>query len=235
MTALSEGMRTGASATRDDLERRYPGVAFGALVQILGLDNVAIGEGSLVGDGVWLNVCTPQSGARIVIGRRVQTGRHSNINSGGLVELGDHCLLGPRATISNADHVTADPMRPYMDQGAVLGGRTLIEENCWIGSGAAVLGSVTVGRGSVVGALAVVLADAPPMSVLVGNPARIVKLYDPVTKRWEAAATVEDRERVCANRERSPLPDRETYRAMLWEKAAKIPLDPVFAGGGRCL
>ncbi len=188
-----------------------------------------------MGDGAWLNVCTPESGSRIVIGRNVQVGRQCNLNSGGLIELGDFCLLGPRAAISNADHVTSDPMRPYMDQGARLGGATVVEENCWIGSGAALLGAVTIGRGSVIGAMAVVLQDAPPMSLLAGNPARLVKLFNPVSGRWERAGTPRERERILADRERRPLPDREAYRAMLWEKAMPGGLDPAFAGNGRCL
>jgi serine O-acetyltransferase len=53
-----------------------------------------------------------------------------------------------------------------------------IEAGVDIGCGACVLGDVTVGRGSVIGANSVVLSDVPPFSVAVGAPARVVKKLD---------------------------------------------------------
>ena len=50
-----------------------------------------------------------------------------------------------------------------------------IEDRVDIGCGAVILGSITVGHNSVIGANAVVLADVPPHSVAVGVPAKIVK------------------------------------------------------------
>ncbi len=54
-----------------------------------------------------------------------------------------------------------------------------IESNVDIGCGVCVLGDVTIGRGSVIGANSVVLSDVPPYSVAVGAPARVVKQLDP--------------------------------------------------------
>jgi serine O-acetyltransferase len=55
----------------------------------------------------------------------------------------------------------------------------IIESNVDIGCGVCVLGDVTVGRGSVIGANSVVLSDIPPFSVAVGAPAQVVKQLDP--------------------------------------------------------
>ncbi len=49
--------------------------------------------------------------------------------------------------------------------------------NAWIGRGAYILKGVTIGEGAVVGAGAVVIRDVPPMSIAVGNPARILEKY----------------------------------------------------------
>jgi len=46
----------------------------------------------------------------------------------------------------------------------------------WVGKGAVSLSGVRVGHGAVVGTRAVVTKDVPPYSVVVGNPARVVKL-----------------------------------------------------------
>ena len=51
----------------------------------------------------------------------------------------------------------------------------VIEDGVDLGCGVCVLGDVVVGRGSVIGASSVVLADVPPYSVAVGAPARVVK------------------------------------------------------------
>lgn len=57
-----------------------------------------------------------------------------------------------------------------------------IGSDCWICTEATILGGVTIGDGAIVGAKAVVSKDVPPFSVVVGNPARVVKYrYDPAT------------------------------------------------------
>lgn len=51
----------------------------------------------------------------------------------------------------------------------------VIEDNVWIGEFAAILKGVTVGKGSIIGSHCVVTQDVPPYSIVVGNPARVVK------------------------------------------------------------
>ena len=65
-------------------------------------------------------------------------------------------------------------------QNVTIGGRgdhgvPVIEDNVTIGACACIIGGVTVGHDSVIGAHAVVLKDVPPCSVVVGNPAKVVK------------------------------------------------------------
>jgi acetyltransferase-like isoleucine patch superfamily enzyme len=54
-----------------------------------------------------------------------------------------------------------------------------VEDDCWIGEKASIMRGVTVGRGSVIGASAVVPRDVPPYSVAAGNPARVVRSRKP--------------------------------------------------------
>jgi acetyltransferase-like isoleucine patch superfamily enzyme len=63
---------------------------------------------------------------------------------------------------------------PISEQG-FRGGPIEIGEDCWIGRGVIVTGNVKVGRGSVIGANAVVTRDIPEYSVAVGVPAKVIK------------------------------------------------------------
>jgi serine O-acetyltransferase len=60
-----------------------------------------------------------------------------------------------------------------------LAGRPVIEDHVDIGAGVVIVGGVTVGRGAIVGANSVVARSVPPFAVVVGAPARIIRMRDP--------------------------------------------------------
>lgn len=51
----------------------------------------------------------------------------------------------------------------------------MVEEDCWFGINAVIMPGITIGKGSVVGANAVVTKNVPPYSVVAGAPARLIK------------------------------------------------------------
>lgn len=54
-------------------------------------------------------------------------------------------------------------------------GGVKIEDDCWIGAGAIILNGITIGKGSVVGAGAVVTKDVEPYTIVGGNPAHKIR------------------------------------------------------------
>jgi len=137
---------------------------------------IEIGEGTLVMANAILHVYNfrnlPHSG--IVIGRNALIGEANVIRGQGGVTIGDNVYTAPLVQILAVEHVYDDPSRPISEQGIMAEG-IVIEDDAWIGAGAIITDGVRVGKGSVVGAGAVVTRDVPPHSVVMGVPARVVK------------------------------------------------------------
>ena len=101
------------------------------------------------------------------------------------------CTIGRRVFIDHAMGVVIGATAIIEDdvliyQGVTLGGVSLnkgkrhptVRSNTVIGSGAKVLGNITIGRNSKIGANSVVVCDVPDNSTAVGVPARIIKKDD---------------------------------------------------------
>lgn len=120
---------------------------------------------------------------KVVIGRNFYIGRDSFIEAD--VMIGDNVMFGNRvAIIGRYDHhyqLPGVPMRlapqirdpHYKWKG--LGMVTTIENDVWIGYGATVMGGITIGEGSIIGAGSLVTKDVEPYSIYAGVPARKVR------------------------------------------------------------
>jgi len=153
---------------------------------------IKVGNGVYVARDTWLNVPNPNLDMlpSIILGDGCQIGRRCMISAKNKVWLEADVLLGPSVLITDHSHEFSDPNRPIHAQGLTAGGTVHIEPNCWLGHGAVVLcnsGDLVLGRNSVVGANSVVTRSVPAFSVVVGNPARVVKQYDEKTGKWVKA------------------------------------------------
>ncbi len=88
----------------------------------------------------------------------------------GGITIGDGVFIGPKCNLITINH---DPNPD--NRSATYGLPIVIEDKVWIGINSTILPGVKIGYGSIVGAQSVVTKDVPPMTVVAGNPARIIK------------------------------------------------------------
>ena len=100
----------------------------------------------------------------VVVGNRVTIKSGVQLWDG--LRVADDVFIGPNATFTN-DKI------PRSKQRLEKFLKTIVHEGASIGANATILPGVSIGRGAMVGAGAVVTHDVPPYAVVVGNPARI--------------------------------------------------------------
>lgn len=94
--------------------------------------------------------------------------------------IGNYVMFGPGVTVITGDHRT-DVLGKYMteltdnDKLPENDRDVVIEDDVWLGANCTVLKGVTIGRGSIVAAGALVTKSCPPYSVIGGVPARVLK------------------------------------------------------------
>ena len=128
----------------------------------------------------------------VVIGRDVYVGPGAAIRGdwGGIV-IDDGCNVQESCTIHMFPGVTVHLERSaHIGHGAIVHGAR-IGENALVGMNAVVMDNATVGAGSIVGALCFVPSEMqiPPRSVVVGNPAKVVKQVSDEMLAWKSEGT----------------------------------------------
>lgn len=88
----------------------------------------------------------------------------------GGITIGNNVFIGPKVNLITINH----DMNPD-NRSATYGRPIVIEDKVWIGINSTILPGVKIGYGAIVGAGSVVTKDVPAMTVVAGNPARIIK------------------------------------------------------------
>lgn len=114
-------------------------------------------------------------GLNVRLPRNIVIGDYSVINQnvmldgrGALLYIGSHVNIGQESCIWTLEH---DPHDDYFRD---IAGAVHIEDYAWISTRVTVLPGVTIGRGAVVAAGAVVTRDVPPMAIVAGVPAQVI-------------------------------------------------------------
>ncbi|AOI68408.1 sugar O-acetyltransferase [Burkholderia ubonensis] len=110
-------------------------------------------------------------GVDISVGRNVFVNQNCTFYDLGGLDIADDVMIGPNVSLITTGH----PIEPSQRRDFVVAKPIVIERNVWIGAGATIIGGVTVGENSVVGAGSVVTKDVPPNTLVGGNPARVIR------------------------------------------------------------
>jgi acetyltransferase-like isoleucine patch superfamily enzyme len=122
---------------------------------------------------------------RIEIQEGCNIGRFCQITCSNRLVFEKNVFLSEGILVTDSVHGYQDLEAPVIGQELISLGPVIIGEGSWLGSGARLVGRVTLGRNVVVAANAVVVNKVvPPFCMVAGVPARIIKIYDEATKRW---------------------------------------------------
>lgn len=169
---------------------RYRNSFIASDVRMIGISNIQIGKNVAIGRGSWLNVNDRSSQTvALSIGNNSFIGVQNCFNVGRSIVIRDYCLTAMNCAFIGSAHRYEDPMMAYSLTGTTLDGEIYVGANCFFGYGAQVIGNVRIGHGCVIGAGAFVRKDVPPFSLVVGNPAKVIKRFDFSAKKWVAWPT----------------------------------------------
>lgn len=135
---------------------------------------VSVGDNVQIEDGLNIKINHPYDlGPALEIGDNVFIGCNVEFNINTVVAIGDCCLIASGCVFSDVGH-KFDGLIPIIRQ--PTGGRPInIGNDVWIGTRCIVLGGVTIGKGAVVAAGALVNKSIPAYEVWGGVPARFIK------------------------------------------------------------
>jgi acetyltransferase-like isoleucine patch superfamily enzyme len=164
---------------------RYPYVYIASDVQLIGISRINLGKNVVIGSGSLLNVNERTSTSiALSVGENTFIGMRNLFNVGHSIILREYCLTSLNCAFIGSTHCYDNPMSAYSTTGITPNADIYVGTNCFFGYGALVLGNVRIGHGCVIGAGAVVRSNVPPFSLVVGNPARVIKRFDFSAGKW---------------------------------------------------
>lgn len=155
--------------------------------RFFGLNQVSLGKNVIVHRSCWLQTIPDSDGndaPKLLIESNANVGMGATISAAKRVVLEEHVLLAPNVYISDHGHAFENINLPIARQGLTRIIPVVIGRATWLGQNVVVLPGATIGRHCVIGANSVVNSPIPDYSIAVGSPARVVKQYDPETRRW---------------------------------------------------
>lgn len=136
--------------------------------------------------GQWSTIedytCVNNAMGPVILGDHVRVGLGNVVI--GPVSIGNNVNMAQHVVLSGLNHGFEDVnIAPRLQKCSTS--QIQIDSDCWIGANVVVTAGVHIGKHCIVAAGSVVTKNVPPYSVVVGNPARIIKFYNFATSSWE--------------------------------------------------
>jgi maltose O-acetyltransferase len=126
--------------------------------------------------GININI---EKGAYFGFGSEIEIGDYSGIGVNchvyGPVKIGRDVMMGPDVIILTSSHYFDRLDIPMCKQGHPPSKPVKINDDVWIGTRVIILPGVSVGKGAIIGAGAIVTKDVPDYAIVAGNPAKIIR------------------------------------------------------------
>jgi len=162
------------------------GIFIGREVKIEHPEHITIGDSVYLNDYLWISIIDDLKNktnvlntSKLCIGNNSYIGRFGTIAVNGKVVIGNDVLISDRVFIGASSHGFDRVDIPIRLQKMSTQGGVFIGDGTWVGINASILQNVTIGKNCVVGANSVVTRDVPDYSVVLGSPARVVRIIEP--------------------------------------------------------
>ncbi|RWX02391.1 acyltransferase [Flavobacterium cerinum] len=158
-------------------------------VRVQGKKHISIGRNSVVQRGGWLLALKIDENEPVLsIGDNCAIGDYCHIISVRKVIFEDNVLMANNVYVSDNLHGYEDVTTAIKDQPIKFKKEVVLQSGCWIGENVCIIGA-SIGKNSIIGANSVVTKDIDDYCIAVGSPARVIKKYDLVTKKWNSVNT----------------------------------------------
>lgn len=152
------------------------------------VNNISVGNNVFIRDHARIECVEIKDSQKfnptLIIEDGVSIEQRCHITAADTLIIGKDTLISFDVSIQDTDHEYEDLSTPVANQPLIVK-KTQIGENSFIGSGAKIQAGTILGKHCVVGTNAVVRGHFPDYSVIVGVPAKIVKRYDEVSRKWK--------------------------------------------------
>ena len=132
---------------------------------------VRIGKRAFAERGVFIKIV--DDNAVLDIGDYVFIGTGTEFDIMERLIIGEHTIIAPNCFITDHNHRMLAEL--LLDQQPCVAKPVIIGRDVWLGAGVIVLPGITIGDGAIVGAQAVVTKDVPPLGIVAGVPAKLLR------------------------------------------------------------
>ena len=171
-----------------------PGLKINGIPTIRGRKYIKFGKDIHIGGSIWIEAishyCDQNFNPEIALGDGASFSNDVHISCIDRISIGSNTLIGSHVYIGDHGHgiYSGDRQSSAKEAPAARrlggGGAVIIGNNVWIGDNAVILGPITIGNGSIIGANSVVRHNVPNGTIVAGIPAKKIKEFNENKSRW---------------------------------------------------